>query len=38
DRGCASAELEAAEKNRISHRGRALTALRAALGDGSASV
>ncbi|MFP4181276.1 MAG: RdgB/HAM1 family non-canonical purine NTP pyrophosphatase [Thiohalospira sp.] len=38
DRGCASAELEATEKNRISHRGRALTALRAALGDGSASV
>lgn len=31
DHGCASAELEAAEKNRISHRGQALAALRSAL-------
>ena len=27
DHGCASAELDAAEKNRLSHRGQALTAL-----------
>lgn len=38
DRGCTSAELGATEKNRISHRGRALAALQAALADGSASV
>ncbi len=30
-RGCTSAELDAAEKNRISHRGRALEALAARL-------
>lgn len=33
DHGCASAELEAAEKNRISHRGQALLALRSALAE-----
>lgn len=32
-RGCTSAELDAAEKNRISHRGRALEALAARLRD-----
>jgi XTP/dITP diphosphohydrolase len=32
-RGCTSAELHAAEKNRISHRGRALEALAARLRD-----
>jgi XTP/dITP diphosphohydrolase len=31
ERGCASAELDAAEKNRISHRGQALRALARAL-------
>jgi len=33
DHGCASAELEAAEKNRLSHRGQALAALRSALAE-----
>ncbi|SFD15187.1 XTP/dITP diphosphohydrolase [Thiohalospira halophila DSM 15071] len=33
DHGCASAELDATEKNRISHRGRALATLRSALAD-----
>ncbi|MCB1747472.1 MAG: RdgB/HAM1 family non-canonical purine NTP pyrophosphatase [Gammaproteobacteria bacterium] len=32
ERGCAAAELEAADKNRLSHRGRAVAALVAALG------
>lgn len=31
DRGCTAAELDAAEKNRISHRGQAMHQLRAAL-------
>lgn len=31
DRGCTAAELDAAEKNRISHRGQAMRQLRAAL-------
>lgn len=33
DAGCAAAELEAAAKNRISHRARALTALLSVLDD-----
>jgi XTP/dITP diphosphohydrolase len=32
--GCSSAELPSAQKNRISHRGRAFEALRRALQDG----
>jgi XTP/dITP diphosphohydrolase len=31
--GCTAAELPAAEKNRISHRGQALQALRQRLAD-----
>ncbi len=34
DRGCTAAELDAAEKNRISHRGQAMRQLRAALERG----
>lgn len=33
DRGCTSAELEPADKNRISHRARAMQALLARLGE-----
>jgi XTP/dITP diphosphohydrolase len=34
DRGCTAAELDAAEKNRISHRGQAMRQLRVALERG----